>query len=105
MVFALGRLAGASLTARDFGLGRSRFPKIDSTAGSRVSAAATATATPTAAAKPITLRNGIWATASPQSAMITVVPAKTTADPAVAEAWAIDSGDTHPVRPAGGGAG
>ena len=87
----------ASLTACDFGFGRSRLPKIDSTAGSRVSAAQTATATPTAAATPITVRNGIWATASPQSAMITVVPANTTADPAVAEAWARDSSTPIPV--------
>ena len=47
--------------------------------------------------QPITLRNGIWATARPQSAMITVVPANTTADPAVARDWAIDSSTSIPV--------
>ena len=45
----------------------------------------TAIATPADAAMPITVRNGMFATASPQSAMITVVPANTTAEPAVAE--------------------
>ena len=44
------------------------------------------------------------ATASPHSAMITVVPAKTTAEPAVAEDWASDS-STPSRGPAVGGAG
>ena len=86
----------ASLTACDFGLGRSRLPQIARSAGSRVRAAQTATATPPAAATPITVRNGMLATASPQSAMITVVPANTTADPAVAEDWARDSSTPIP---------
>ena len=89
-----GRFSRAAL---EVGLGRIRSPKIASTAGSRVSATATATATPAAAASPITDRNGIWATDSPQRAMITVVPAKTTAEPAVAEAWAIDSSTACPA--------
>ena len=36
-----------------------------------------------AAARPITVRNGIWTTISPTSAMTTVMPANTTALPAV----------------------
>ena len=43
----------------------------------------TATATVTAAATPISPRNGMPTTVSPASAMITVSPANTTAEPAV----------------------
>ena len=42
---------------------------------------ATATATPIAAATPIVVRKGMRATARPMSAIITVRPAKTTAEP------------------------
>ena len=52
-------------------------------AGSRVSATRTATNTVAAAARPIVVRNGIRTTASAESAMRTVRPAKTTAEPAV----------------------
>ena len=55
-------------------------------------------ATPIAAATPIVVRKGIPATASPHSAMITVSPAKTTADPAVATARATDSSGSMPSR-------
>ena len=96
MVFCPVVAALASLVVRDVGFGRRCSPKMPMSAGSRVRAAATATATPLAAANPMTLRKGIWATASPQRAMITVVPAKTTADPAVARACAIDSGTLMP---------
>ncbi len=54
--------------------------------------------TPMAAATPIVVRNGIRATASPHSAMITVSPAKTTAEPAVATARAADSSGAMPSR-------
>ena len=42
--------------------------------------------TPTAAATPMVVRNGMPATDRPDSAIITVSPAKTTAEPAVATA-------------------
>ena len=48
-------------------------------------------ATVPAAARPITVRNGIPTTDSPASAISTVSPAKTTAVPAVPVALAIDS--------------
>ena len=57
---------------------------------------ATATATAAAPAKPITARNGMPATTRPDSAMITVAPAKMTALPAVATERAIDSSTAIP---------
>ena len=64
----------------------------------RVTAIATATATDTDAAIPITVRNGIPAKPRPISAMSTVTPAKTTADPAVPVARAAESSGSMPVR-------
>ena len=86
----------ACRAARDPGRGRSRSPARPSIAGTAVSATRTATATATAAATPITARNGIRATTRPQSAITTVVPAKITALPAVAIAWAADSSASRP---------
>lgn len=84
-------LAAAVRAARLPGFGRSRSPTAASAAGTRVTDTSTATRTITAAAMPITVRNGSRATARPSSAMITVVPAKTTDDPAVAVVTAIES--------------
>ena len=58
----------------------------------------TAMATPIAAATPIVVRKGMPATARPQRAIITVIPAKTTADPDVATARATDSSGSIPSR-------
>ncbi len=66
-----------------------RGPTSDSTAGSRVSAASTATTTAIAAIKPIVVTSGMPATASEASAIVTVAPAKNTAPPEVAA----DAGD------------
>ena len=65
-------------------------------AGRSVVAASTATATEIAAVKPRVVTRGIPATASEQSAITTVVPAKTTAPPAVATARATDSSTSSP---------
>ncbi len=48
-------------------------------------------ATATAPNAPIVVRNGMFAMARPTSAMMTVSPAKTTADPEVATDRAVDS--------------
>ena len=77
-------------------LGVSRVPAAPMSAGSRVRATTTAHPTPTAAAMPMTDRNGIWATPRASSAMATVAPAKTTADPAVPVAWAAASSTSTP---------
>ena len=53
-------------------------------------------ATVTAAAMPMTARNGMPATDSPVSATMTVTPAKTTADPDVALARAAASSAGSP---------
>ena len=79
------------------GLGRSFSPAKPSMAGSRVSAMTTAMPTPTEAATPIVVRKGMPATASPLRAIITVRPANTTADPAVATASATDSSASIPA--------
>jgi hypothetical protein len=68
-----------------------RGPSAPSSAGSSVTAAVTATTTATAALYPIVTTNGIPEKSSDTSAITTVVPAKTTAPPAVAVARAIDS--------------
>ena len=96
IVFLPPPVWSASLAARDPGLGRSFSPNRASTAGSSVMATSTAIATPAEAAMPITVRKGMFATASPSSAMITVVPAKTTAEPAVANDCAIASATGSP---------
>ena len=57
----------------------------------------TAIATPTAAAMPMIDRNGMPATERPTSAIITVIPANTTAEPAVATARATDSSGSIPA--------
>lgn len=69
-----------------------------STAGVRVTAMATAIATATEAAMPIVVRNGMPAKPSPIKAMSTVIPAKTTADPAVPTARDADSSGSTPSR-------
>jgi hypothetical protein len=56
-----------------------RGPTIASIAGSRVSAARTATTTATAAISPIVVTSGMPATASEISAIVTVPPANGTA--------------------------
>ena len=56
-----------------------------------MSATRTATTTAAAAASPITVSTGMRATVRPRSAMTTVVPANTTALPAVASARAMAS--------------
>src|SRR4029079_19671300 len=61
------------------------------TAGSSVTAISTASDTVTAAARPMTVRNGICTTTSPTSAITTVAPANTTAPPAVAVACSGES--------------
>ena len=90
--------SGSVLGARTLrGLGRSLSPAKPSMAGSSVSAMTTAMPTPTAAATPIVVRNGMPATASPLRAIITVRPANTTAEPAVATASATDSSASIPA--------
>ena len=79
------------LRRRPGGRGRSRSPNSRATAGSSVSAMTTAIVTAAAAARPITVSTGIFATESPASAITTVAPAKTTALPAVARARDIAS--------------
>ncbi len=54
-----------------------------STAGSTGGATPAPAPTPTAAVTPMVVRKGMPATARPDSAIITVRPAKTTAEPAV----------------------
>jgi hypothetical protein len=73
-----------------------RSPANPSSAGSSVMATSTATATVPAAARPITVRNGMSTTARPASAMTTVTPANTTAEPAVPTARAAASCGTRP---------
>ena len=82
-----------------------RMPAKPSSAGVSVIEISTAIATASAAATPIVVRNGMLATLSPSSAMITVIAANTTAEPAVATARAADSsGSGSPASP-GPGAG
>ncbi len=78
-------------------------PTKPSTAGSSVIATRTATTTAPEAARPITVRNGTPATASPASATTTVRPAKTTALPAVAVARRRPPPVPGPRRGGGGG--
>ena len=64
----------------------------------RVTATSTATATAPAAAMPIVVRNGMPAKPRPMSAISTVTPAKTTAEPAVPVARDADSSGATPAR-------
>lgn len=66
--------------------------------GVSVTATRTATATAAAAAMPIVVRNGMPAKPSPISAMSTVTPANTTAEPAVPVARDADSSASIPAR-------
>ena len=83
-----------------------RQPRLDttrvfiraSTAGLTVTATTTVTATVAAATRPIWARIGRPESTSAASAMTTVVPAKTTALPAVATERAIDSCRSSPRR-------
>ena len=81
------------------------MPAKPSSAGSSVIATSTATATVPAAARPITVRNGMPTTASPASAMTTVAPAKTTAEPAVPTARPAASVGAPAPRPGAAGSG
>ena len=86
----------AAASARSFF--RSTFsPANPSNAGSRVMAISTEMPTVPAAARPITVRNGMPTTDRPASAMSTVRPANTTAVPAVPFALAIDSSMSIPA--------
>ena len=67
-------------------------------AGVSVSATSTAIATATEAAMPMVVRNGMLANERPISAISTVTPAKTTAEPAVPVARAADSSGATPAR-------
>ncbi len=67
-------------------------------AGIAVTATAIAMATPSAAATPMIVRKGMPATNRPMSAMMTVTPAKTTAEPAVAVAMAAAFAGSTPSR-------
>ncbi|CPU66567.1 Uncharacterised protein [Mycobacteroides abscessus] len=78
-------------------MGRRRSPAKPSMAGSSVIETRTASPTPTAAATPMTVRNGMPATPRPTSAIMTVRPAKMTAEPAVATARAVASSTLRPV--------
>ncbi len=89
------RTVWSRVTARR---GSTRRPAKPSSAGSRVTATSTATATVPAAARPITVRNGMPTRASPASAMTTVPPAKSTAEPAVPRARPAASGGGTPSR-------
>jgi len=60
--------------------------------------ARSAVSTAPAAPRPMTVRNGMPATPSPTRAIMTVIPAKTTAVPAVAMATATDSAESIPCR-------
>jgi hypothetical protein len=73
-----------------------RDPTIASSAGSSVTAASTATTTAIPAISPMFVTSGMLATASDTSAIVTVLPAKTTAPPEVATALAIDSRNSNP---------
>jgi hypothetical protein len=74
------------------------LPEKPITAGSSVTAIITASDTVAAAARPMTVRNGMFTTTSPVSAITTVAPANTTALPAVAVACAADSRGSMPSR-------
>ena len=87
-----------SSRARAAFFGRIRSPRKPPNAGRRVSAINTAKATAMDANTPITVMNGSPATASPVSAMALVMPANTTAVPAVPIARAIDSLASIPSR-------
>ena len=80
------------------GLGFIRSPMNPISAGSIVSAISTASATARAAKMPMIVRNGMFATLSPSSAMKTVRPAKTTAEPAVPTARPVASSRSEPLR-------
>ena len=72
-------------------------PAKPSIAGSSVSAISSATVTDAAAARPMTVRNGMPTTVRPHSAMITVRAAKTTELPAVPMASGTDSSGVMPL--------
>jgi hypothetical protein len=78
--------------------GSIRRPAKPSSAGWSVIATSTATATVPAAARPIVVRNGMFTTARPASAITTVAPANTTAEPAVPTARATASSAGRPAR-------
>jgi hypothetical protein len=71
-------------------------PAKPSIAGINVTAMAIATSTVPAAASPMTVRKGMPTTDRPARAMTTVMPANTTAPPAVALARAADSSTLCP---------
>ena len=72
-------------------------PAKPSIAGSSVRAISSATETEAAAARPMTVRNGMPTTVRPHSAMITVRAANTTELPAVPTASGTDSSGVMPL--------
>ena len=72
-------------------------PAKPSMAGSSVRAISSATVTEAAAARPMTVRNGMPTTVRPHSAMITVRAAKTTELPDVPMARGTDSAGVMPL--------
>jgi hypothetical protein len=78
-------------------LPNTRSPAKPTMAGNNVSAMSTAMATVAAAARPISVRNGMPTTESPASAITTVRPANTTADPAVPTARPAASSGSPPT--------
>ena len=89
--------AKARRSAREPALGARRRLARPMMAGSRVMAIETATKTANALAIPMVERNGMPTTKSPSRAMITVMPANTTAPPAVATDCAADSSGSIPA--------
>ncbi len=88
---------GAPIVARSRLLS-ARSPMRPRSAGVRVRALTTATATANAATEPMTPRNGTPVTLSASSATTTVAPANTTALPEVPVARPTDSCSGMPVR-------
>ena len=91
-----GRAAGLSPSFFSLARGTSREPMKPNIAGSRVRATTTATRTAAAAQSPMIVRKGMPVTDKPTRAIITVIPAKSTAEPDVAMARPVDSSGTTP---------
>ena len=93
---AAAATAAATTATFRYRFATTRIPAKPSSAGVSVIEMSTASVTARAAATPIVVRNGIPATLSPTSAMMTVTAANTTADPAVATERAADSSGAMP---------
>ncbi len=94
----VGSLIGPADSAVRSRRGSARTPSQPSAAGTRVIAMSTATTMVAAAAMPIWVRNGMPTTNRPASAMTTVRPAVTTAEPAVPTAVATAVPTSAPCR-------